>query len=356
MEAHKWLLDATELAQLRQQAHDETWKALQTAWSTGSQESQSLTQESKSSAPKAVARPPALEQTALLVRFYAKKLAELTDLCGATGDILWTALVFYQRFYAMASPLEFDPMTVMFAVLHLACLSEEVRELSLDSLLKAAALGSDAALEAKIASLEMFVAEGIGFGLLIEPKPASALEMMSRPLLSLVGSTAPSSEKWCGICSDAEAYLVRFAVLTDAVLLWPTSVLVAASLHRALDDVDVPSKGVAAKIQVAIGDLLSSRMPTEGQRKSVKMMLKDAVATLREVPDSLTQPSEEDVKDVSKAARRCQKVFEKMRDEASAQALGAKKERRDRKRLWAEIQGGSSGQSDVRRMVLDIDN
>eukprot|EP00971_Amphidinium_carterae_P269926 5354804-Amphidinium_carterae.1 len=181
----------------------------------------------------------------------------------------------------------------MFAALHLACLSEEVRELTLDALLQAAELGSDSMFKAKVAAVEFYVMEGIGFGLLIEPKPATGLDAICRSLRAALPHAA-DEKKWTEACATAQAYVVRVAALTDAVLRWPATILLVVSLQRALVGV------VPDDIHAVFVDTFCKDLPTEKQRDAVNSLLKEAIISMPSLEDTLHVPSEEEVKDVTK--------------------------------------------------------
>ncbi|CAK0910176.1 unnamed protein product [Prorocentrum cordatum] len=154
-----WLFSAEGLARARQQAHDRAAETLGALSGAAGGEEQAAAA-SGGAAGRELARPLCLEEAGSLASFYAQKLPELCGLCGASGDVRWTAMVFYRRFFAVCSPMEHDPLPAMFACVHLACKVEEEHHITLEKLLAAADLGSDRAMQGKVVDSEICVLEG----------------------------------------------------------------------------------------------------------------------------------------------------------------------------------------------------
>jgi hypothetical protein len=184
------------------------------------------------------------------IQFFLGKLVALCTLCKAPPEVQWSALVFYQRFFSWRSPLEVDPKLIMFCCVHLACKVEECREITLDRLLE---FGGSATMKKAVEAIEMVLLEGIRFTLRVEPKPQAMLRLLVLSLTKLHHGSSerqPSvageegsgedfagslwKEPWHSILTIADALLVEFAQRTDAVLLWPTSVVAAAALSVSL--------------------------------------------------------------------------------------------------------------------------
>lgn len=282
-------------------------------------------------------RPLTAEEESVLVAFYAQKLPGLCDLCGAPADVRWTALVFYRRLFASRSPIEFDPLPMMFACVHLACEIEEVHEITLDRLLDAADFGADASLRAKVASLELPLLEGISFRLLIEPKPASAIQVLSEELQRVLagsGAAAAAQVAWPEAASAAERLVMDLGIRSDAVLLWPTSVVVVAAFTVALKS----SRGYTPALSATLESLWDAHLGADSHRENLRGMVAAAIGEMEKLPN-MELISEESVKESAKQARRCHRAFERLREEASQRQEANRKER---KRQWSEMKGANT--------------
>merc|ERR1719172_510402 len=118
---------------------------------------------------------------------------------------------------------------MMFTCVHLACKIEEVHKITLDELFEHAEdFGVSRSLKSKMAALELHLLEGMGFTLLVEPKPDIALRMLAEELqrsdawIALSRSVAlhPESKDntWQEVCWNAEQLLMYLCIRTNAVL------------------------------------------------------------------------------------------------------------------------------------------
>jgi len=283
--------------------------------------------------------------------------------------------VFYRRFFSEQSPLEFDPLVIMLTSVFLACKVEEWHELTLDNFLDQVGAGklyevangppnSDLqakSLKSRVGEHEMVVMHAIGFGLLVEPKPDAALRMLAKELrqcyLQQRGGAPPclhlppaleGEAGWAEVIDAAEEMVLDLATNTDAILLWPASVLIAAGLCVALDrrlrceggaissahhgDDSTGGLGNAPVIPAVLGTLLGDSVEAGAPRIALRGTLEHVLQHLRE-PAALKCDSPQ-VKDILRAARSCQRVFELHRAKADEQQEVG---RQERKRAWREL-------------------
>lgn len=273
-----------------------------------------------------------LEDCCRLVLYYAQKLPDLCELCRAPSEVRWTATVFYRRFFAVRSPMEFDPAPMMFAVVHLACKVEEVHEITLNKLLDASGLSE---MLPRVASLELPLLSGIAFRLLVEPKPDTALRVLTE-LMGLEGSFRDQ------VLSAAEEWALQLCIRTDAVLRWPISVILAASLQAALEDVAAKSGNAAGKEQhrEALAQALGSDLQGGDEQLQVVLGLVAEVLPCIRGLACTPRVDETAVKDSVKAARKCQKLFERQREEVNSMQ---RKRKSDVMSAHAATAGGSRG-------------
>jgi len=339
----RWLFSAQALFEMRKRSHDATVEAM----TNGANEKKTakLSQ----------------EEEERMVQFCAQKLLEKCELCGAPQEVLWTALVFYRRFFATRSPMEFDPVPMMFACVHLACKIEEVHEITMDRLLGAGESADDGAVKKirdQAVAFELPLLDGIGFQLLVEPKPDSCVEMLvgelQRSLASLSSPPKISEPTWEALTKDAERLAVELAVRTDAVLRWPASALIAAALRASAQGVGPmgapapaegrPGIGKAASSALigALDELLYSQLVSEPQRAAARSMMEGIAERIRELALS-EAVSEELWREARKGAKKCHKAFDRLRDEAAKQNDLSQKER---KRKWNEVKGAQRRQAE----------
>lgn len=324
-DGERWLFTAESLARAREVGH---YRAIQ-----------SLSERRPLRDPSRVI---SLEEGNRLVQFYAQKVPELCRLCGAPTDVRWTSVVFYRRFFAVSSPLEFDPLPIMFACVHVACKIEEARDITLDKLLEAAELASDETLKSKVADLELDVLEGVGFVLLVEPKPDCALHMLiqdirhlSQPAAAAKGlavlppsASALSAADWTELAGKAEILVLDLAVRSDAVLLYPASVLIAAGLALALNS-QFGHEGHRPPSEV-LRAMLTASIENKDQRKHLLASLTEAEQRITQLAsaDIITQ---EQVEETVKLARRFTRAFDRLREDKKESHEAHRKERKRRR-------------------------
>nr|QDO16311.1 cyclin H [Lingulodinium polyedra] len=344
----QWVFAEAALARAREVASEQAAQALRRSGATAAAAAEGGAAERRPAAPK----PLPLEDASRLVLFYAQKLPELCELCGAPSEVRWTAVVFYRRFFVVRSAMEFDPLPMMFASVHLACKIEEVHEITLDRLLEAADFGADASLKARVLSLELPLLEGLRFQLLVEPKPDTALRMLAQELQHLLvqGSAhrrAPATElteaAWQEVIARAENVAVELTVRTDAILRWPASIVIAAALSTALDEQSGRPANECGDVQAlsdVLGALLEGNLEQEAQRVAVRSMVKEVVLSIQRLSNEpeITQDS---VKEAAKVARRCHRAFERLREEATERHEAHRKER---KRRWSQMKDAACRQ------------
>mmetsp|Transcript_37649 Transcript_37649/g.95345 ORF Transcript_37649/g.95345 Transcript_37649/m.95345 type:complete len:390 (-) Transcript_37649:9-1178(-) len=320
-----WIpLSERALLELREAVHEQAEVALR-----GASAAKAL-----GSGKDGATKPIGLEQGCQLVLYYAQQLPELCRLCKAPREVCWSAVVFYRRFFAVRSPMAFDPTPVMFTAVFLACKVEEARQITLDKLLAAAEMSPASGMREKVIAMEVPFLEGLGFDVTIEPKVDSAFRALAEDLcgdLQLGGSPAAASsaavaallsdeERRAEVVRDAEDRLIQLAVRTDAVLRWPSSALLAVSFGVALGMALTPPSGSGAEILEVhwgtVGSLLEPKLELEGQRVALRAWM-DEVRQCFRSPAFTTPVPEAVAKEAAKAARRCHRAFDRLRERAA---------------------------------------
>lgn len=334
----RWLFSEESLKRTRGVIHERSFKALH----------------SMRESP----RPLSLDQSLCLAEFQLQRIPELCRLCSAPSDVQWTAVVFYQRFFTVRSPMEFDPLPMMFACVHLACKVEEFHEITLDSLFEVASrFGANEAVKSKVVLLELHLLEGIGFQLLVEPKPDTALhglvdDLQRMPAWSGVARgldlhPANMENTWNEIITAAEKLMIHLSISTDAILLIPPMVIAAAALgsvlarHSSLGS----DGGQAVEILQALLEARHQQKSEwdESGKVGIRSMFHRA---LQDVERLVT--SDEIVVDDSlkETAQRCHRAFERLRVEATERHEA---NRQERKRRFKEVERDK--RDSIRRQV-----
>lgn len=243
-------------------------------------------------------------------------------------------------------------MTLIFACVHVASKIEEAHELTLDRLLEAAGFGDDASLKAKVSGLELPLLEGLGFVLLVEPKPDSALRMLAQELresrvwCAALDGMPPHSriadESWDEVVVAAESLVWEASIHTDAILRYPASVVIAGALSSVLGRYfsamphvkDSPAPGVLLSI-------LGAGLDSDRHRETIQRAFLQMIHDLSQL-SNIVEVTEEAVKEPVQRARRCHRAFDRLREEV---AQRREANRLERKRRWGEMKGA------VRRQV-----
>lgn len=245
-------------------------------------------------------RPLNLKESCNLVAFYAQKLPDLCGLCSAPQEVLWTSLIFFKRFFSANSPMEFDPVTMMFTCLHVACKVEEFRDLTLEKMLQEGGMGEQ--MRPRVTDLELELLQALDFELLVEPKVRPSLQIL-----------AEEEEKWSKVADleeavkKAEALVIDVCASTNAILQWPTSVLIAAAWDVVLEE------AVAEKASHVCSMLLQS-FTEERHKTELKAMFQEAVQAIKQM-NCKAELNREAMQEIAKAARKCQKAFDRIREE-----------------------------------------
>eukprot|EP00929_Paragymnodinium_shiwhaense_P115936 TRINITY_DN850_c0_g1_i1.p1 TRINITY_DN850_c0_g1~~TRINITY_DN850_c0_g1_i1.p1 ORF type:complete len:467 (+),score=93.92 TRINITY_DN850_c0_g1_i1:19-1419(+) len=345
----RWLFSTAEaLNRSREQSRERASASLK-----------SLIVETRTAGAGKETRPLSSDESLGLCRFYAKTMPELCALCAAPADVRWAAIVFYQRFFSVRSPMEFDPLTVMFSCVHLACKIEESHEITLDRILEAADFG-DQGLKPKVASLELVLLEALKFTLLVEPKPEATLGMLLEELKERFSLPEGVAREQRRLLDRAADLVLELSVSSDAVLRWPPSLLFAAALLEALQGQGSPSLVPAELAAVASleerrqlaagleGLLEAGEGVGESRSGSLRQVLGQvrdelravAVAAAAEGRGFLARPAKDALpREVAKIAKRGQKLFEKKREDQQERQEASRFE--NRKRIWSDMKGGS---------------
>jgi hypothetical protein len=243
--------------------------------------------------------------------------------------------------------MEFDPLPMMFACVHLACKVEEFHEITLDSLFEVAQrFGTNEALKSKVVLLELHLLEGISFQLLIEPKPETALrnladELQRMPAWSGVARgldvhPANMENTWNEIISFAEKLMLHLSISTDAILLIPPFVIAAAALgsvlgrHSSLGS----DGGQAVEILQAVLEARHQQLSEwdESGKVGIRSMFHRALQDVERLVTSGEILVDDSLKET---ARRCHRAFERLREEATERHEA---NRQERKRRWKECE------------------
>jgi len=331
----QWLFSEDALARMRGLTHERCLQVLQSTRGT-----------------RECPKPLSIPESHLLVQFHLQRLPELCRKCGAPSDVQWTSIVFYQRFFTVRSPMEFPPISMVFACLHLACKIEEVHEITLDDLFEhAEAFGVSKSLKSKVAALELQLLEGMGFALLVEPKPDIALRMLAEELQRLPswggvarGFTVPvglalhpdsMDNTWQEILSSAEQLLLTLVIRTDAILRVPASLLITAAIGAVLGRHPILGSDGGQVIEILQSLLLKEIEGSvdEPQKAGIRSMFQtslqdfDSLSSVGELADDL-------VKEADKTVLSCHRAFERLREAATERHEANRKER---KRRWGEM-------------------
>jgi len=327
----QWLFTEEQLTRIRGHTHE---RALQVIHSVAADSPD------RRSGARELAKPLSIDEGPLLVQFYLQRLPELCSKCGAPPDVQWTSIVFFQRFYAVRSAMEFFPQPMMFACVHLACKIEEVHEITLDMLFEHAEAFGVNMPKAKVAALELHLIEGLSFTLLVEPKPDIALRMLADELQRLPawsdvarGSAlhpASMENTWQEVLSGAEQYLVQLSIRTDAILRMPASLLITAALGSAIAR-HFSLAGDGGQVLEILQSLLEMSVE-DPEKATIRSMFQGAVQEM-ERQSSLGEISDESMKETVANALRCHRCFETLRERATE---SHEANRRERKRRWAE--------------------
>ncbi|CAE7659579.1 CCL1 [Symbiodinium sp. CCMP2592] len=244
-------------------------------------------------------RPLNLKESCNLVAFYAQKLPELCRLCSAPQEVLWTSLIFFKRFFSANSPMEFDPVPMMFTCLHVACKVEEFRDLTLERMLQEGGMGEQ--MRPKVTDLELELLQALDFELLIEPKVRPSLRILAEELeeRSKVADLEEAMQK-------AEALIIDLCASTNAVLQWPTSVLIAAAWDVVLEE--------AAEKPSPVCSMLLESFTEEQHKTQLKTMFQEAVQAIKQI-NCKAELNREAMLEIAKAARKCEKAFVRIREE-----------------------------------------
>jgi len=292
--------------------------------------------------------PISLADGERLVVFFARLVPELCTMAGAPTEVCWTAVIFYRRFFAVRSPLEYESAAVMFACVHIACKIEEYHEITLDKLLEAADLRKEGLMKKKVHHLELSVLEGIGFNLFIEPKPDSSITM----LLDDLEDRAPSVFQQDMLLSrkmrrGSEKLAIEAAVRTNVVLRWPASVIILAALVEHIENELNLAPPDSALLVAELNSLLiagvedSQQAAMQHMMECVRIQVKQAAAAV--ALDGGGQPQEDpETENAAQRARRCNRTFDALREENRERHEG---HRLERKRRWREMKNSHGYQS-----------
>jgi len=318
-------------------------------------------------------KPIELEQGCRLVLFYAQQIPELCGLCSAPSEVRWAAIMFFRRFFAVRSPMEFDPMPMMFAAVHLACKIEEVREITLDRILETTGFAADDGLRSKIAGFEAPLLQGLNFHLFMEPKPDSGLLALEKDLRQdLLQRNGGQKDGQCpeqdtrssrgnhvatlvmeGTLRDdalqyAEEIVLQLSLRTDAVLRWPVSVLLTAALGTALDVLAARRTSISScsgssssssssmntaahAASDACVKLLDASLEAQSQRQAFREVLEEVRHCIHKAEKPILQST---LQETAIAARRCHKAFDRLHVESYERH---ETRRRDRKRQFHQM-------------------
>jgi hypothetical protein len=272
-----------------------------------------------------------------LIHYCAAQLIELCRLCEAPGEVCWTGLVFFQRFFAARSPMEFDPTPMLYACVHLACKVEEVHEITLDHILRSerhlcAAECED--LRSRVLGLELPLLEALSFQLLVEPKPQPSLRILIEEMRLEYGE---GGEPWDVLLEVAESLTLELAANTDAVLRWPPSAIFAGALRAALRDGSrvLLEPGAACSMTTRLEDVLFAHVESKHLRDTVHCLIEGVISTIAtlhaEELSGLTQETEAAFRERKQRAAPWHRIFEFARREG---AVRHEAHRLERKRRW----------------------
>uniref|UniRef100_A0A7S4RJH5 Cyclin N-terminal domain-containing protein n=1 Tax=Alexandrium monilatum TaxID=311494 RepID=A0A7S4RJH5_9DINO len=316
--SERWLFTPEALTQARDAGRDRALQALRRAAAeAGARPPEEGTGGEGGEAPRLLSH----EECAQLVLAHALQLVELCGRCGAPSEVLWAGLIFYRRFFAVRSPMEFDPQLMMLACVHLACKIEEVHEITLDGLLEAGGFSDGSRLRVKVSGLELPLLEGIGFALLVEPKPSAALRMLAQELQHPLALGGAQQQE---VVALAECFVLDLGVRSDAILRWSPSALIAAALGAALDaGLALPPASEVPSAQLV--ELLAASLEGEGSQTAFRTMVSAVSFELRRLAFVREEPL---AAGAAVAARRCHAAIEKLRDLSAKRQEARHKERK----------------------------
>lgn len=277
------------------------------------------------------AKPLSLAQGSQLVVFYAQKLPELCKLCSAPSEVFWTALVFFKRFYAVSSPMEFDPLVMMYTSVHVACKVEEVREITLEKILEVSGFGEDPAMKTKVTESELELLQNIGFVLLVEPQPVWALRLLAEEQRNFkvpVPGFPGSSEHFEELLSKAETLVYDCCISNDSLLLLPASIIFAAAWGAALDEGSGHPAGNGTSPSSTV--LSMTQNFKAGDKDAVTRMMKEALHAMTQV-NCRADMDKVTMQEIAKAARKCQRAFGMIHEERRQRSEAHRKERKRRR-------------------------
>eukprot|EP00928_Gymnodinium_smaydae_P011515 TRINITY_DN1423_c1_g2_i1.p1 TRINITY_DN1423_c1_g2~~TRINITY_DN1423_c1_g2_i1.p1 ORF type:complete len:384 (-),score=76.27 TRINITY_DN1423_c1_g2_i1:261-1412(-) len=267
----------------------------------------------------------------------ARKIPELCTASGATPDATWTAIVLYKRFFAVKTPLEFDPVPMMLASVYAACKIEEFHEMTLDRLLNSTGFAGDDAMRAKVLSLELPLLEANEFSVHIEPKPEASLVMLISEIQRLLRGdgliTVAKDAPWASVSCKASKLISDLCTATDAVLRLPASTLFAGALRVAIDDCASWSGEERVAARKCLDAVLRSNLESYAQWQVVERSIDGIATQLLGTARSAAACAEDDVMEVVRSARRGHRFFERLREESARQH---EVRRQERKRRWDE--------------------
>eukprot|EP00434_Breviolum_minutum_P008254 symbB.v1.2.007282.t1/scaffold438.1/size205425/10 len=159
------------------------------------------------------------------------------------------------------------------------CKIEELREITLDKVLEVSGFAEDAAMKTKVTDLELQLLENLGFKLLVEPKPSGALRFLAEELRASTTSTVKgfpgSSENLQELLSKAETMVYDLCISSNAVLLYPASIIFAAAWGLGHNNKGaVPSSSVIAMLLQTL---------KEADKDSVSKMWKEVLHAMKHI-------------------------------------------------------------------------
>lgn len=361
MGGNEWIFTAEGLARARKRANDQVVATLERAHKEESATGSKATPEKD---PPQALGP---DEESSLILHYVQKVPDLCKASGVLPGAQWTAVVFFRRFYASHSPMEFDPLAMTFTCTFVACKVEEQHDITLEALLDVGgeAVSTDkggiGTFRKKVLALELPLLEGVGFQLFVEPKLHLTLGLLVDELRGQPPESLPCDPANLGRVRDrAEQMAMNLTVRSDAVLRWKPSVLILAALTCALEeeeeeekskvetrDLSNPSSFTRAPTRSAVSSvrkLWEARMDgSDYQTEVLGKALSEVVDEARVASAPSKEPKvSEALRNAARRQRRCLKIFERIRDDA---ALQSDARHRERKRKIGEQKGNLRGRS-----------
>lgn len=182
----------------------------------------------------------------------------------------------------------------------------------------------------------------MGFTLLVEPKPDIALHMLAEELTrqpawggvarGLALHPGSMESTWQEVLSAAEQLLLHLSVRSDAILRMPASLLITAALGSVLGrDFNLGSDG--GQVLEILQSLLESSVE-EHQRAAIGKMFQKALHEIERLSSMIGEITDDSREEVDRTVLRCQRAFERLREEATERHEA---NRRERKRRWGEM-------------------